>query len=372
MKIYMANIGEKINLLLQVVPVFGLGSLTKYNYQIFNYKLKEDNNFLSKLDVFKPQIEKIFDVKYEVSNVDQAIKLLKLLLDSCNIQYECGRTSKSSYLKLTEPQNDNNINFQLCGNYLISSPKSEFGTLLIQLVAFSSLFSNKYVCGIESLYPTKWRDDWIEFDHSGRYDYSKYIAVVYNLLSAPLEPIIHNTSIELVSPTTNQIPPKYKQVQQIIVGDKLFVIYEEIMYLYNITDIPIRVTIKNNNLNIRNIEVLSYTCLFDYLPRTTGILEKNSYKSCISKTIDTDQINFLIDGDALGEIKCLKNIWFTNKIVSAKITMNGSSTSYNESQLEFMFLMQLEGSVPASVKSVISFSLDDLGKSCLNVARIDQ
>lgn len=111
----------KICLLQNLIILYGFESLTDYNFKLYNYKITKDKEkiLVSNLEKNSDKIKEIFNISLNVKTSDQAIKLLRELLESCNIKYLHSRDSKSSYTKLVPK--DTNENLTLVGDFVFDT-----------------------------------------------------------------------------------------------------------------------------------------------------------------------------------------------------------------------------------------------------------
>ena len=90
------------------LDVLGFKSLMDYETRIYNCDLKKDEKFLQE---FNNITNKNF------TSVDLAVNYFRDLLGETNIFYICGRSTKSTYLKLS-PGGDNGCKLVPVGKYL--------------------------------------------------------------------------------------------------------------------------------------------------------------------------------------------------------------------------------------------------------------
>jgi hypothetical protein len=98
---------KNIHLLKKVLKIVGVNSLNDNETKIFNYKLKlDEKRILEELNVHMGDIKIYFDDVFEVDNIDKLIRLIKLMCDKCEIKYDIGRTSASSYFRLRNDEKE--------------------------------------------------------------------------------------------------------------------------------------------------------------------------------------------------------------------------------------------------------------------------
>ena len=89
------------------------------SFEFLAHLFPKNVDLITGLNELKKDLENVFCEKVEVNNVDQAVKLLKNLLNQCQLNYITGRTSKSCYLSLVKPELVGSQEQQLIGNYVI-------------------------------------------------------------------------------------------------------------------------------------------------------------------------------------------------------------------------------------------------------------
>ena len=117
----MTTLSDKVAQLKSFLSLFGVSNLTDYDTRIFSRDLKKNSEFLGKVKSMEEGLGKTFDISVDVSSVEQAIKLLKKLLVECDLNFETGRTSETSYMKLA-PKDEDTETQRLVGNYVFNCP----------------------------------------------------------------------------------------------------------------------------------------------------------------------------------------------------------------------------------------------------------
>jgi hypothetical protein len=117
----MTTLADKVSQLKSYLALFGVSNLTDYDTRIFSRDLKKNSEFLGKVKSMEEVLAKTFDIDVDVSSVEQAIKLLKKLLVECDLNFETGRTSETSYMKLS-PKCEDTETQRLVGNCVFNCP----------------------------------------------------------------------------------------------------------------------------------------------------------------------------------------------------------------------------------------------------------
>ncbi len=131
-----------------LIPLFGIKGLADYETKVYNCDLKKNDEFLH-------QFNQITGMN--LKTVDTAVTFFKELLDTANISYLCGRSSKSTYFQLAN-STDDSLNIVPIGQFLfikgLNQSSSLFQTHSIRDPVRDPVLEGDYITDIMSIVPS--------------------------------------------------------------------------------------------------------------------------------------------------------------------------------------------------------------------------
>lgn len=319
-----ADKSVKFFVLKKLLHLCGVSSIQDYSTKIFNTTLKSNPNFVNQ---YNSVLSEYISGK-SIATVEAGVKLIKELLDDCNIPYITSRNSKSCYLQLTADDITVSVpefNYKIVGNlaFRFNDKICNHWSALMLNCTHDSDYSNTW----QYLIPKSVNNNKIIIsncvagDEGNKMDFIEELAVII-----PKSCQSYITSVKLRSVAENELDYRLHKRTD-LEDNEVMLIYRIARDLISTQSLDITIDYDSSLENsTTHITLLSRSIYFNHHLR---INKKTNRRRLVSEILTQCGVVIINKYTILSLNSYIQELYFDQLPHSVKIIMNGHFMEYD-------------------------------------------